>query len=228
VTSAHGAVSRDDEPEDRLFTNDITSVNKTNTSASSPLQFNQAFGGVVLLSFRNSPMVALSLAPLVVFSIGCSKKSNTGAKTPTHVAAAPTPAATPAAPPESRVGVSDDLIKQCRLHFASTDRAPKFAYNDEELLPADRDILQQVANCLTSGPLKGKAVQLVGRSDPRGTDEYNLGLGTRRAQSVSTYLIRLGVPNTQLATTTRGEIDANGTDESSWQSDRRVDLELRP
>lgn len=183
----------------------------------------------MLLSFRISPMVALSLAPLVAFSIGCSKKSNTGAKAPTQVAAAPTPAATPpATPPDSRVGVSDDLIKQCRLHFAGTERAPKFAYNEEELLPADRDILQQVANCLTNGPLKGKAVQLVGRSDPRGTDEYNLGLGSRRAHSVSTYLIRLGVPNTQLATTTRGEIDASGTDESGWQADRRVDLELRP
>jgi peptidoglycan-associated lipoprotein len=114
------------------------------------------------------------------------------------------------------------------VHFASADRAPKFAYNDEELLPSDRDVLQQVATCLTRGPLKGKAVQLVGRSDPRGTDEYNLGLGTRRAHSVSTYLVRLGVPSTQLATTTRGEIDAHGTDENSWQSDRRVDLELRP
>jgi peptidoglycan-associated lipoprotein len=173
-------------------------------------------------------MVAISIG---VFSVGCAKKSTTPvASAPTQEAAAPTSAEAPPAkpPPESRVGVSDDLVRQCKLHFASADRAPKFAYNDEELLPTDRDVLQQVATCLTRGPLKGKAVQLVGRSDPRGTDEYNLGLGTRRAQSVSTYLLRLGVPNTQLATTTRGELDARGNDENGWQTDRRVDLELRP
>ena len=75
--------------------------------------------------------------------------------------------------------------------------------DEEELLPTDRDVLQQVATCLTTGPLHGKAVQLVGRSDPRGTDEYNLGLGSRRARAVSDYLARLGVPSTQLATKTK-------------------------
>lgn len=165
----------------------------------------------------------------VAFSVGCAKKATTTVvPPPTQTAAAPT-SETPAKPSaEARVGVSDDVVRACRLHFASTDHAPKFAYDEEELLPSDRDVLQQVATCLTTGPLKGKAVRLVGRSDPRGTDEYNLGLGTRRAQSVSMYLARLGVPNAQLATTTRGEIDANGTDENTWQTDRRVDLELKP
>jgi peptidoglycan-associated lipoprotein len=69
-------------------------------------------------------------------------------------------------------------------------------------------------------------VQLVGRTDPRGTDEYNLGLGSQRAQSVKTYLERLGVPSARLSSTTKGEIGAAGTDETGWQRDRRVDLEL--
>jgi peptidoglycan-associated lipoprotein len=116
--------------------------------------------------------------------------------------------------------------KACNLRFANTNEAPKFAYNDDDLLPADRDVLQQIAECLTHGPLVGHTVQLVGRSDPRGTEEYNLGLGSRRAHSVSDYLQRLGVPKTQLATTTRGETEATGTNETGWQVDRRVDLEL--
>jgi peptidoglycan-associated lipoprotein len=70
-------------------------------------------------------------------------------------------------------------------------------------------------------------VQLVGRADDRGTEEYNLGLGTRRAESVSTYLQRLGVPAHQLQPSTRGAIDATGVNESGWRTDRRVDLELR-
>jgi peptidoglycan-associated lipoprotein len=124
------------------------------------------------------------------------------------------------------VGISDDLVKRCNLRFASVDRAPKFGYNDDELLPSDRDVLQQVAECLVRGPLKGRNVQLVGRADPRGTEEYNLGLGTRRAETVRSFLKRLGVPSERLSPTTRGDLDASGSDESSWQRDRRVDLQL--
>ncbi|CAN5886761.1 peptidoglycan-associated lipoprotein Pal [soil metagenome] len=164
------------------------------------------------------------------FSAGC------GSKAATKVAAvspAPTPqraipsTTTPTPAADSRVGVDGELVKRCKLKFASSKQAPRFGFDDEALLPSDRDVLQQVAACLTLGPLKGQAVQLIGRADPRGTEEYNLGLGTRRAAAVSQYLQRLGVPATQLATTTRGDIDANGSDELGWQFDRRVDLELR-
>jgi peptidoglycan-associated lipoprotein len=140
----------------------------------------------------------------------------------------PPPATAPTKPLEAspNVGVSDDLATRCSLRFARPEAAPKFGYNDDDLLPADRDVLQQVAECLVRGPLKDKAVQLVGRADPRGTEEYNLGLGSRRAESVRSYLLRLGVPGDRLSPTTRGELDANGVDESGWQRDRRVDLQL--
>jgi peptidoglycan-associated lipoprotein len=122
--------------------------------------------------------------------------------------------------------VSDDIAKQCRLRFANVQEAPKFGYDEEELLPADRDMLQQVAECLTRGPLKNAKVDLVGRTDPRGTDEYNLGLGNRRAYHIRSYLQRLGVPPDRLSPTTRGETEATGNDETGWQNDRRVDLQL--
>jgi peptidoglycan-associated lipoprotein len=141
------------------------------------------------------------------------------------VATNPPPATEPVAA-SPNVGVSDDLAKQCGLRFANADQAPKFGYDDDELLPSDRDVLTQVAECLVRGPLHGKTVQLVGRADPRGTDEYNLGLGTRRAETVRSFLLRLGVPNNRLSPTTRGELDASGVDELSWQRDRRVDLQL--
>ena len=146
---------------------------------------------------------------------------------PPVAASQPAPAATVESKPASaNVSVSDDLARRCKLQFASVEQAPKFAYNDSELLPSDRDVLQQVADCLTRGPLQGHTVQLVGRADPRGTDEYNLALGTRRAATVRTYLERLGVPSQRLSPTTRGEIDASGSDEVGWQRDRRVDLQL--
>ena len=124
------------------------------------------------------------------------------------------------------LGVDGDLAAKCKLQFANVEAAPKFAYDDTDLLPADRDILQQIANCLMRGPLQGRNVQLVGRADPRGTEEYNLGLGTRRAETVRSYLQRLGVPAARLSPATRGDLDASGTDETSFRRDRRVDLKL--
>ena len=88
-------------------------------------------------------------------------------------------------------------------------------------------MLDQLATCLTSGPLKGKPVSLIGRADPRGTEEYNLGLSSRRAHSVGEYLGRLGVGEHQLAELPRGALDATGTDEAGWAQDRRVDVQLK-
>src|ERR1043165_9661175 len=160
---------------------------------------------------------------------GCGGKSAKTKTVPTSATPGATAQATPAAAKtvaaSPHVGVSDDLAAACKLRFAEA-HAPKFGFDDSVLLPGDRDVLQQVAECLTKGPLKGHGVQLVGRTDPRGTDEYNLGLGSQRAQSVKTYLERLGVPSARLSSTTKGEIGAAGTDETGWQRDRRVDLEL--
>lgn len=162
---------------------------------------------------------------------GCSKEAKKATTPPAQTASRevvePTPAKTETVVASPNVGVSDDLAKQCRLQLASQDQAPKFDFDEAQLLPEDRSVLEQVAQCLTRGPLQGKAVQLVGRADPRGTDEYNMGLGTRRAESVSSYLQRLGVPPRQLEASTRGDLDATGADEAGWRVDRRVDLELK-
>jgi peptidoglycan-associated lipoprotein len=124
-----------------------------------------------------------------------------------------------------QLGVASDLAAQCQLQLAPT-HAPNFEYDEFSLLPEDRAVLDRVATCITKGPLKGRALRLVGRADPRGTQEYNLGLGDRRAHTVGTYLARLGVASTQLATVTRGDLDAAGKDEAGWREDRRVDIVL--
>ena len=172
-------------------------------------------------------MKRLSVFVLVV-SAACSH--NPPAKTVATVAPAPTtntPAPAPVTKPASpTVSVGDELAKKCELRLGNIQEAPKFDYDASELAPADRDVLQQIATCVTSGPLKGKKLELTGRADPRGTEEYNLGLGTRRAGSVKTFLERLGVNGGQLGETTRGALDANGNDENGWSLDRRVDITL--
>jgi len=135
-----------------------------------------------------------------------------------------TPAATTAVSPN--LGVSDDIAQQCNMRIANTQQAPKFGFDQFELLQSDRDVLDAIAQCVTTGPLKGKRLDLVGRADPRGTEEYNLGLGSRRAHTVGDYLSRLGVAQTQLKETTRGALDATGTNDTGWDVDRRVDVRL--
>lgn len=178
-------------------------------------------------------MKTTTLALVLVAAFGCSKKQPK--TTPTEPA--PTTAAAQTAKPAADVSqdqqvsptlaVSGDIIAACGIKAAPTSGAPKFDYDKDELTAEDRAVLDQIATCLTTGALKGRTVDLIGRADPRGTEEYNLGLGSRRASTVSGYLGRLGVGQPQMAVTTRGALDATGTDESGWQQDRRVDIQLQ-
>jgi peptidoglycan-associated lipoprotein len=124
-------------------------------------------------------------------------------------------------------GCTNDLVDQCMVRLTDVAKTPKFDYDEFGLEQDDRDVLDAVGKCVSKdGPLAGRSVQLVGRADPRGTNEYNLALGDKRANAVASYLVRLGVPRDQIATTTRGDLDATGRDEVSWRNDRRVDLQL--
>jgi len=72
----------------------------------------------------------------------------------------------------------------------------------------------------------GSNVVLEGHADERGTREYNLALGERRAQAVARYLTVLGVSSQQIESVSYGEERAAslGHDETSWSLNRRVDL----
>jgi peptidoglycan-associated lipoprotein len=97
-----------------------------------------------------------------------------------------------------------------------------FGFNESQLAGEASSTLTANAECLKKSP---RPVNLVGRADPRGTVEYNLALGDRRAQSVKEYLLRLGVDANRLRILPRGALDATGTDEATWAKDRRVDSE---
>jgi peptidoglycan-associated lipoprotein len=129
-----------------------------------------------------------------------------------------------AADVQSGVAMSDDLRRVCGVEDTGT--APKFDFDSALLSATDRSELDQLAKCMTSGPLKGKSVELVGRADPRGEEEYNMNLGATRANAVQHYLAQLGIPASRFTTTSRGALDAQGHDETTWAVDRRVDLRL--
>jgi peptidoglycan-associated lipoprotein len=141
-----------------------------------------------------------------------------------HGGIATTAASTPKAGDRSAVSMSDGLRRVCGIE--DTGAAPKFDFDSALLSPADRSELDQLAQCMTTGPLKGKNVELVGRADPRGEVEYNMNLGAIRANAVKYYLARLGIADSRFTLTSRGALDAQGHDEATWAVDRRVDLRL--
>jgi peptidoglycan-associated lipoprotein len=77
-----------------------------------------------------------------------------------------------------------------------------------------------------TGPLKGRSMRLVGHADPRGNEEYNMALGGRRADNVASAIASAGMDSARMATSSRGKMDATGTDEAGWAKDRRVDIML--
>ncbi len=97
-----------------------------------------------------------------------------------------------------------------------------FAFDSDALDTGSRNTLESDAQCINQ---RGFAhVHLTGYTDPRGTEEYNLALGDRRARSVMKYLTSMGVGSGKLTTSSMGEEMAQGTDESSWYHDRRVEM----
>jgi peptidoglycan-associated lipoprotein len=123
------------------------------------------------------------------------------------------------------LSVSDRIAQACGI-APRAQVAPSFDYDSAALADADRQLLGDVAKCLTEGALKGKAVTLIGRADARGEPEYNMTLGESRANTVHRYMVDLGVGKDRMRTTSRGEMDASGTNEDGWAKDRRVDIEL--
>jgi len=171
---------------------------------------------------------AAATAAALLFAAGCADP-----KPPVEPSTSQTVRATPAAPPSATraqdngtVGVSGALERACKIVVGNVADAPKFDFDDSSLLPQDRAILDQVAKCVTVGPLKGRSLRLTGRADNRGTEEYNLVLGAHRANTVERYLAALGVAAPRLQETSRGELDAKGNDEAARRSDRRVDIDL--
>lgn len=97
-----------------------------------------------------------------------------------------------------------------------------FDFDSDVLDQPSRDKLSAAAACIKERGIK--AVHLTGLTDPRGTEEYNLALGDRRAQSAKKFLSTLGVES-PLTHSSMGEELAAGTDDGSWSRDRRVDLQ---
>lgn len=100
-----------------------------------------------------------------------------------------------------------------------------FGFDVAEFEPADRETLIAHARNLASNP--NRRVRLEGHADERGTREYNLALGERRANSIRDFLIVNGASRAQLETVSYGEERpaVNGQAESAYSQNRRVEIQ---
>jgi peptidoglycan-associated lipoprotein len=99
-----------------------------------------------------------------------------------------------------------------------------FDFDKSEIKPEFADLVAAHARNLTAHP--NMHMKLEGNTDERGTREYNIGLGERRAQAVRRALMLQGVAESQLNTVSFGaeRPAAEGDDETAWAKNRRVEL----
>ena len=99
-----------------------------------------------------------------------------------------------------------------------------FDYNKSDLMAADVHLLEQKLAILQAHPQL--AVQIAGNCDERGSDEYNMALGERRAASAKRWLVAHGIGESRITIISYGKerpLDS-GHDESAWAKNRRDDF----
>ena len=173
-------------------------------------QFNNIFKSAVL---------ALAVAGLAA----CSSTSDTDANAPV--------AQTGESDAARAARLEQERLERERQEQARREQAALnttvfyFDFDVAEFQPSDRETLIVHARNLASNP--NRRVRLEGHADERGTREYNLALGERRANSIRDFLIVNGASRAQLETVSYGEERpaVNGQTEAAYRQNRRVEIQ---
>ncbi|RPH78593.1 MAG: OmpA family protein, partial [Candidatus Rokuibacteriota bacterium] len=189
---------------------------------------------------RCTNVTITSLLLLGVLLAGCAKQpatsaatapAPTGAATTTPGGAGPATAqSTTAAPPSGGTGAGAPATTPAPATAAPVARpAPQefradaalkdvyFDFDKYDIRPVDAKSLDSNATWLKSNA--NHLILIEGHCDERGTNEYNLALGERRANTVKRYMVDMGVPSSRLSTVSFGESRpaVQGHDESAWK-----------
>jgi peptidoglycan-associated lipoprotein len=159
----------------------------------------------------NTKTMAL-LAALALLSACANKADTTGATTGNGAVAGGTSGAAP--------GSEEDLV-------ANVGDRVFYQLNESSLSDDARGTLDRQAAWL--GRYPQDAVQIAGNCDERGTEEYNIALGARRANAARDYLVAHGVASSRITTISYGKDrpTALGSDESAYQQNRNAITSVR-
>jgi peptidoglycan-associated lipoprotein len=195
----------------------------TLTLQASPSSINK--GESAALSWNSTDATELSIAPEVgaVTAQGSTKVTPSDSTTYTITASGPGGSTSATAtvtvnappPPPPPKGPTDDEL------FLREVRDAYFDYDKADIRPDARASLSQTADFLKGHPSIKTTIE--GHCDERGSTEYNLALGDRRATAVKQYLVSLGVSADRLSTVSFGKEKpfCNESNESCWQQNRR-------
>jgi len=196
----------------------------TVTLQASPTTINK--GESATLTWNSTDATQLTISPGVgdVTAQGNTTVSPSDSTTYTVTASGPGGSATatasvgvnaPPPPPPPPAGPSDDELWRAGVQDAYFD------YDKADIRPDTRAALSKTADFLKSNPRFKATIE--GHCDERGSTEYNLALGVRRANAVKEYIVSLGVSADRLSTVSFGKekpfcMESN---EACWQQNRR-------
>jgi peptidoglycan-associated lipoprotein len=181
-------------------------------------------GESVKLSWSTADAAKVSIAP----EVGAVTPQGSTSVTPSASTTYTLTATSDGGSAESSVRISVSALASTETRkppleelFLKDIRDAYFDYNSAAIRPDAREALQRSADFLKNYPSANVTVE--GHCDERGSTEYNIALGDRRANAVKQYLISLGVPTNQVLTTSWGKekpfcAQAN---EACWQQNRR-------
>ena len=179
---------------------------------------------------RHVSIIALSAA-LAIAVAGCHKKVPAAAPMPpppppptAPATPPPPPPPPPAAAPAPRPLTEEEIFARKSVDQLNAEHVLDdvfFELDKSEVRDEARPTLQKDADWLKKwGSVR---ITIEGHCDSRGSAEYNLGLGNRRATAVKSYLVNLGVPDSRVTVVSKGKEQpfCNEENESCWSQNRR-------
>ena len=161
---------------------------------------------------------------LATFLVACASKkpvSSTDGSVP-EKSAETAPSTDSSSSPTSTPTVGVDPLNDPKSLLAT--RSLYYPLDGYAVQAADEETVQEHAKYLAANP--GRKIRVEGNADERGSTEYNLALGQRRADGVKKMLVLGGAKSSQIETASYGEEKpkAEGHGEAAWSQNRRADL----
>jgi peptidoglycan-associated lipoprotein len=191
------------------------------TLQASPSSINK--GESSTLSWNSTDATQLSIAPDVgsVTAQGSTKVTPSDSTTYTITASGPGGSASATASVSVNAPPPPPPPPPAPIPFEQAVHDAYFDYDKSDIRPDAREALSQTADYLKANPSIKATIE--GHCDERGSTEYNLGLGDRRANAVKNYLVSLGVSADRMTTVSYGKEKpfCMEHDETCWQQNRR-------
>lgn len=186
---------------------------------------------------KKRSLILILAALVLVSATACRSRRKPVEPVPVPVESTPQPAPTvevpepkddfPPAPAQPGDVLSEDIVEADRVaRERGWIRDAFFTFDASTLDDAAQEALGQTATWLRAHP--EFTIRVEGHCDERGTEQYNLALGDRRAEAAVAYLVSLGVARERIRTVSYGEERpfAEGSSEEAWSQNRRAHVAL--